>query len=409
MSLIRNGSRLAVLGLGVLASSMGLAQSYYSGIEPPGYSNGSLITGTDGWYLPTTAGSVDAVISAYSGNPYSFPANPRGKLQFFGNNNPGGTFLTRAQRNVAFADLAYTMSWDSCVKYSGTLPGTQNVGSISLQDSTLSRFFIALMVWVDPNLCDSWNQQMNVYDAAGVALNNQSPGTAFENLLLNNWYRISVTWSHPTNSIERITIQRLSTGAFSSVSPSGWYLTGGTVPTLPIATGIRFFIGGTTPGNTVGFDNVLVAPKEVVPSSISVTQGQLLGGNAASLADDDGNKLQLICDEFESTGQVLINATSASTTASDMLLHVVCGAGRNDLTVFVAMQNKTNNTFTNVSTTTSTLADSDIYATVSSPGNYVHSGTGAMTMRITWIPQNDVDAADGWGETIDSVHFHVTP
>lgn len=398
-----------MLSLGVMTSSAGFAQSYYSGIEPPLYPNGSLISNIDSWYLPTTANSVDAVISAYSGNPYSFPANPRGKLQFFGNNNPGGVFLTRAQRDLAFADRAYTMSWDTCVKYSGTLPGSQNVGSISLQDSTLARFFIALMVWVDPNLCDSWSQQMNIYDAAGVSLVNQSPGTAFEALSLNTWYRISITWSHPTNAIERMTIQRLSTGAFSSVNPSGWYLTGGTAPTLPIATGIRFFVGGATAGNTVGFDNVLVGPKEVVPSSFSVTQGQLLGGSVAALADDDNVRVQLVNDEFDSTGQVLINATSSSTTASNMLVHVVTAAGRNDLSVFVAMQNKTSSAFVNVATGTSTTTDSDIYATVSSPGSYVHSGTGAMTMRMTWIPQSDIDAADGWGETIDAVHFHVTP
>lgn len=409
MNSVRKGSRyMAMLALGVLACGVGHGQSYYSGFEPPTYTAGSVISGTDGWYLPTTTGSVDAIVSAYATNPYSFPQNPRGKAQFFGNNNPGGTSLTRSQRDIAFGDRSYTMSWDTCVKFSGTLPGTQNVGSISLQDSTLARFFIALMVWVDPNTCANWSQQMNVYDAAGVSLVNQSPGTAFENLSLNNWYRISVSWKNPANEIGRITIQNLATGAFTSVNPTGWYLTGGSVPTLPLATGIRFFIGGTTAGNTVGFDNVLVGPQEDVPTSFTVTQGQLLGGTAAALADDDGSKVQIINDEFDSTAEVVINSTTSSSTASDMLLHIVCAAGRNDLSVFVAMQNKTTNAFVNVATSTSTIIDSDIYASVANPGNYVHS-TGAMTMRLTWVPQNDIDAADGWGETIDAVHFHVTP
>lgn len=398
----------AVALCGLCANSNG--QVFHTDFESSAYVVGTDVAGTDGWYLPTTANSVTGIVISYLSNPWSIPGTSRTGAKGAANSNPGGVLNTRMQRDFNFQEgRSYTMTWDATVRYTGTLPGTQNVGSVSLQDSLLQRFFIALMVWTDVTTCTSWAQQYNVVDAANLALNNQSPGAAWTNLQLNRVYRNSVTWNNATNLIERVTICDLATSTFSSFNPTGWYLTGGTTPTLPVATGIRLFVGGTTAGNTVAYDNVSVATKENEIESVSVSAGTPFGGNVASLHDEDGNRLIVLNDENDSTGQVDCVATASQASASWILLRVVASASRNDLSTFVRMKNQANSTYHDVAFAISKLSNSDIVAQPASPGQYVHGGTAQVDLRILWIPTADIDAGDGWTESIDEISLHVSP
>jgi len=219
--------------------------------------------GQMGWYNPVS-GSADANIYTYGGNVLGLPVNTTGGEQFLGGiAGPNGAYV-RAQHSATYWTGQNAFAYDLCATFLGDMPSAQNLGSVSLQDSATTKSFIALNVWVDPNNPFlGWNVQYNVFDAAGAALNNQSPGAAWNNLLLSNWYRQSTTFNFVTNQITKVTLVDLTTGVKSVAFPTGWYLQGGANSVLPIPTGLRFFIGGNTPtgGNTMGYDNLSIVPE----------------------------------------------------------------------------------------------------------------------------------------------------
>lgn len=144
----------------------------------------------------------------------------------------------------------------------------------------------------------------------------------------------------------------------------------------------------------------------VNPTSIVVTSGMLLGGNLASIFDSDNNRYLVICDEFDSTGQVRITTTGVA-SVSVLKILVETSAARNDLSQFVHMQNVNTNLFDLLDVRNSTLVDNAFTVNVANPGNYLAAGT--MVAQVTWIPQNDVDAADGWSMGIDRFVYDLTP
>ncbi len=226
--------------------------------NPPynGSAGGTLLSGQDGWYLPP-AGGTDYNVYTYAGNTLGVVANPGGGGDQFAAGRSGGTgAFGRAQKDYNWASApGFDVSYDVNNTYAGQPPATQNLASWSLQDSTTSRSFIALNTWDDVNTAASWNVQFNVYDAAGVAMNNQSPGAAWAGLTLNHWYRLTHRIDFTNNAVVSTTILDLHTNTSNTFNPTNWYLTGGSAPTLPLPTGYRFFAGGTVAGNTNAVDN----------------------------------------------------------------------------------------------------------------------------------------------------------
>lgn len=156
-----------------------------------------------------------------------------------------------------------------------------------------------------------------------------------------------------------------------------------------------------TPGGAnMGLANI------VNPSSISVTAGMLLGGNLASILDSDNSRYLVICDEFDSTGQVQITTTGVASVSSLKIL-VETSAARSDLSQFVRMQNVNTSQYDLLDVRNTTLVDNAFTVTVANPANYLAGDT--MQARVTWVPQNDVDAADGWSMGIDRFVYELTP
>lgn len=164
--------------------------------------------------------------------------------------------------------------------------------------------------------------------------------------------------------------------------------------------------GNSAPANfTV---NQVVAT--VNPSSMSVVAGQLLGGVVTDLHTSNNVYVALLCDENDSSGTLETTGTSpyASTTKVEMIFETK--AARPDLSEFVDMYNYTTNSWENVNFRNSPLTDSSVTKTfTSSPGRFIQSGTRTMRVRFRFIPQGDVDAADGWSMSIDQQIWKVTP
>lgn len=267
--------------LGVVAA-VGLASAahatYYTGFELPQYNAspaGVNLTGQQGWTASPVAGSLNFNVHTYAGNSYGFVQNPVGGNQFIA--GLSGTGPARAQIGVGFSNSTWTVSYDMNAGFNGTLPTAANLGSFSLNHNTLAantfQGFINLLNFnVAANPAAGWKSEFNVFDAAGVALNNQSPGAFFANLKTNNWYRTYVTVDFAAHQILTISIIDLHTGLGSSVNPNGWYLNGGAASTLPLPDALRAFAGGNA-GNITGWDNINAVP---APAGALALAGGLL-------------------------------------------------------------------------------------------------------------------------------------
>lgn len=374
-----------------------------------GSASGTILSGQNGWFLPAVTGATDLFVFTHASNTLGFPANPiGGGSQFVGLNNPAVTLLGRAQINHAYETGANYISFDVCTKYSGTLPATQNVGSASLQDSLTQRFFIALFTWSDVATAAAWNMQINCYDALGTATNNVSPSAAFSNLALNNWYREEFVFDFSTNRILEAAITDLSTGVRTVVTSSTWYLTGGAAPTLPTATAFRLFVGGTTAGNTMGFDNLVVGPPAATNTSADVLGGIPFGGSLASLAAADNDLFFILNDENDLNGVLDVAAANAGgPTSQDIGFIIEFAATRSDLSLFVRLRNYVTNSWTTVSTAVSSLSDKQIQGLVPGAGAQHVSSSGEVKARLEFIPQADLESGDGWSPAVDRVSLFV--
>lgn len=248
------------------------AQSYFTGFEPPTYSGspaGVPLTvginnpagGQDNWYLPA---GIACNVHTYIGNAPGFVQNPTGGDQFIVGVSAGGSDLARAQRNFPFTSGTWTIAWDMAPLYLGTGATAINLSSLSLQHDTIPagqfRQFIALNNFIDnANPAAGWKAEFNVFNAAGAATNNLSPGPFWANLQVNRWYRQSVTFDLTSNRILSITLTDLHSGATDTATPADWYMTGGAASTLALPNAYRFFTGGGA-GNAMGWDNVAVIP-----------------------------------------------------------------------------------------------------------------------------------------------------
>lgn len=257
------------MALALLAFAFcGAASAYYWDFEPPTYTGsaaGTIATGQDGWYNPV-AGSTDGSIFTYAGNTLGFPGNPYGGQQFLGGTAAGGSAYVRAQHDLSFAGFnEWVMTYDFVVRYNGQLPSTDNVGSVSLQPSATANIFQSLFQWTDFNTAAAFHARYGIFPAAGgTAITVVSAGAAWENLPLNHWFRSKSKWNFATGRVLEVSIQDLTAGGSPTVAnPTDWYLSGGANNTLGLAlpTGVRFFIGGTTAGNTMGFDNLEIVPE----------------------------------------------------------------------------------------------------------------------------------------------------
>lgn len=257
--------RLAVSGLLLWGSAAVAGPAFATGFEAPDYngsSAGVTVNGQQGWYTPNVAGAVDQFVFTYDGNALGMPANPIGEDQFLGAQTLQLGDFPRAQLNFDFSQATvWTVSYDVAMGFNGTLPAVNNLGSFSLQDSTIARYFIQLNTWVNPDTADQWNAGYLAFDSSGgMDVDPRSPGNAWNNLAVNHWYNISTTFDFDSNTITSVSITDLDSGDSSTFQPNGWYLNGGSVFRPPLPTGLRFFVGGgdSYQDNVGSWDNVTI-------------------------------------------------------------------------------------------------------------------------------------------------------
>jgi hypothetical protein len=259
------------VGLSLAIAPFGFAD-FTTDFEPPTYNaspTGIALANQDGWYVPAVAGSIGFNAHTYAGNVYALPANPDGDAQFAAGRSEGGAAnaFARAQRDFDFStSQTWCFTWDFACKFDGTPPATDNLASFSLQPGAVSpptnRIFIALNNFMGDHANPTvWGAGYIVHSAAGVQVTQPGlfAGPEWQNLPFNTWFRQTTEVNMTQNRIVSVSITNLTTGATATAAPIDWYLGGGAAPALPLATSVRFFAGGTTPGNIAAFDNFSIS------------------------------------------------------------------------------------------------------------------------------------------------------
>jgi hypothetical protein len=252
--------------MGILALPPIAAAQYLQDFDGlSGSAAGVVLTGQDGYYLPT--GSVDFLCYTYAGNALGVVANPEGGTQFIGGTGPGdGINYARAERGVTLGSGIWELWYDFCGIYTGAPPGSNNLGSFSLRQASANTVHINLFTWVDPNNPVAINSTYIAYDANGTQfpIPGTPPGPEWANLTPNHWYRCRTVVDIDQNMIIQVGIRDLSGGPEAVFNPVGWFLIGG-AGGWPPPDGIRFFGGGGTPGNTTCWDNMIAREAPVIP------------------------------------------------------------------------------------------------------------------------------------------------
>lgn len=224
--------------------------------------------GIDNYYWPAGTTSVPHQVFTYAGNTLNVPMNPNGIVQFLAGTGPGGgTTYSRAQRDLSYGCNTgrWTFGTDVLVQFNGTLPATQNVGSLSAQPFPGGQSFIMLLRWSDVTTATTWNADYVWFDSVAAAQLTESvadPG--FQNLAVNTWYRWETDVDLTSNRILEVRITDLLTNVTVSNAPLDRYMEGGSLGSAP-PTGFRFFAGGSGAGNTIAWDNPRILPGRVVP------------------------------------------------------------------------------------------------------------------------------------------------
>jgi hypothetical protein len=260
-------ARIAGLALLCLVTARPAAAQFQTGFEPPdnyvGSDGGTALTKQNGWYLPPGSDSrfTDFAVFRYEDNALGMPPNPVGAIQFIAGQALGDGTFPAAQMDFDWTtQTQWTVEYDLAAHFTGTLPTPGELGSFSLQPGgpIVGGNFVASYMWEDTPGGNTWSALYIVYDADGNQTAALSPGDAWTNLAIDNWYHQSTTFDLSLNQITSVSITDMTTGTTTTVTPDGWYLRPDLQPTA-----LRFFVAagdGSFPGNVMGFDNLSIAP-----------------------------------------------------------------------------------------------------------------------------------------------------
>lgn len=189
------------------------------------------------------------------------------------------------------------------------------------------------------------------------------------------------------------------TGNFTPPA-TGLYVVGVTITrqfTIPFSSGVPTLYQAIDNFEVTSPSNLNI----VTPSGFTLHAGIPFGGNVASLAESDDDKVYILNDEAETNATIELLGTGTNPATSGCFT-AETSATRTDLTEFLDLYDFVVATWENVASRPSLMADTRL-TSLMWPRHV--SGTGEVRARVRWIPQSDLEAADGWSEAVDFVEW----
>jgi len=157
-------------------------------------------------------------------------------------------------------------------------------------------------------------------------------------------------------------------------------------------------------------------PASIAPTSYAVTQGTALSGNLASLALSDDNRLNVQGDETTPLPQIEVSAVAPIASPSKLEVLLESSTTRSDMVERIELWNYTLNGGAggwDASATwqrSGTLTDTQTLQSVTlNPAQFIASGSRSVRARITFVPNVDTTAFDGWAAKFDLWRWIITP
>jgi hypothetical protein len=158
-------------------------------------------------------------------------------------------------------------------------------------------------------------------------------------------------------------------------------------------------------------DNVEMVDRqsEVLARAMAVTAGTFFGGSLKSLHNEDADAVFILNDETDTNGTLEVTSVSPIKDAASYGVTVVYKGSRNDLTVFFDARNKATSAWVNLGSGV-TSASFQTFANVNTtnPDDFIDQTTRVINGRVRFIPQADLEAADGWTSEIDMLVWDIS-
>lgn len=272
---------------------------------------------------------------------------------------------------------------------------------------------------LDFNMPGTLNDDEKLVDDMALSTNSPVDGCVWvENLLPGN-YDVIIYAITPNNSA------LMSRTRVDFTTPPEIFV-GGSWPSTGHANGITYSRFNVQTTGTIGLHSGLFGGNiqsginglqliyndgplmRVYATSSTVESGLPFGGDISTLHNDDDQKLFILNDSDTPNGALAVQALFPDASPSQFRFELVTAASRNDLSLFVELKNASTGSYEVVTTATSSLADQSVQATPS--GNLSRFvGQGLTEARIRWVPQTDLEAADGWLASIDRATWMAKP
>lgn len=169
-------------------------------------------------------------------------------------------------------------------------------------------------------------------------------------------------------------------------------------------------IAGNTYVNLINSNAMVVkygSLANISPFNFQIVTGLYFGGNVASLQASDDDYLFILNDENDQNAEVRFFGTSTTAAPSQIRCRFETSATRSDLSQFTDAFNFNTNAWVNFNLRSSTIADDSYnFLLTGTLANFVGPANEVRT-RIRYIPQADLEAADGWAEQIDLVRWEI--
>lgn len=223
----------------------------------------------------------------------------------------------------------------------------------------------------------------------------------------NRWVQVQVSFDANTGA---------RTWQFKKTGDANWTTVFSDVDVTPFQDIGTFQIGLTDPFASQSMvdsyfiaDNIEIVdrPSMVLARKLTLVEGTPFGGNLNSVHTVDSDSYFILNDESIPNAELHASGVSPITGATSYGVSATVSASRTDLTVFLDARNFSSNAWTNFAAGSSTLTNVLYSGTnTAAPTNFIDT-TREVRARLRFIPQADLEAADGWSEAVDALTWDI--